>query len=168
MIARKILRLPFFALVNLVWFFAPPFSTRMIAAFLAVCGATVRRWPNYISARVWFDGGDYSLITIGQGVTISSNVRILTHDWAPYTAARALGLHLERPIGNRAAVILDDYCFVGTGSIILPGSVIGRGAVVGAGSVVRGSVPCYTVVAGNPAREVGSTSQLVQRYVEIS
>lgn len=38
--------------------------------------------------------------------------------------------------------------------IILKGVTIGEGAVVGAGSVVTHDVSPWTVVAGNPAREV--------------
>ncbi|MEM7711786.1 MAG: antibiotic acetyltransferase, partial [Pseudomonadota bacterium] len=35
-----------------------------------------------------------------------------------------------------------------------PGAQIGDGAVIGAGAVVRGTVPDYAVVAGNPATVV--------------
>lgn len=45
--------------------------------------------------------------------------------------------------------------FVGAQSLVLPGIAIGEGAVVGAGSVVTKDVAPWTVVAGNPAREIG-------------
>jgi acetyltransferase-like isoleucine patch superfamily enzyme len=38
--------------------------------------------------------------------------------------------------------------------VILCGVTIGEGALVGAGSVVTKDVPPYTVVAGNPAKEL--------------
>ncbi|MGI9369707.1 MAG: CatB-related O-acetyltransferase [Ruegeria sp.] len=41
--------------------------------------------------------------------------------------------------------------WIGYGAMILPGARIGNGAVIGAGSVVRGEVPPYAVVTGNPA-----------------
>ena len=44
--------------------------------------------------------------------------------------------------------------WIATGAIILPGVTVGEGAVVGAGSVVARDVPPWTVVAGNPAREI--------------
>ncbi|KAK6441567.1 hypothetical protein LTR95_002212 [Oleoguttula sp. CCFEE 5521] len=52
------------------------------------------------------------------------------------------------------AIIVEEDCFIGGDVTILPHRVIGKGAVVGAGSVVTKNVPPYTVVAGNPAREI--------------
>ena len=42
--------------------------------------------------------------------------------------------------------------WLGHGAIVGPGARIGSGVIVGAGAVVRGRVPDYAVVAGNPAR----------------
>jgi virginiamycin A acetyltransferase len=44
--------------------------------------------------------------------------------------------------------------WLGYGALVTPGARIGNGAIVGAGSVVRGRVPDYAVVAGNPAQVV--------------
>ena len=44
--------------------------------------------------------------------------------------------------------------WLGYGAMVMPGTRIGNGVIVGAGSVVRGDVPDYTVVAGNPAHVV--------------
>lgn len=46
--------------------------------------------------------------------------------------------------------------FVGAQALILPGIRVGEGAAVGAGSVVTKDVPPWTIVAGNPAREIGT------------
>jgi acetyltransferase-like isoleucine patch superfamily enzyme len=45
-------------------------------------------------------------------------------------------------------------CWIGYGATILRGSNVGRGSIVGARSIVKGEVPSYSVVAGNPARVV--------------
>jgi acetyltransferase-like isoleucine patch superfamily enzyme len=45
---------------------------------------------------------------------------------------------------------------IGTGATILGGVTIGELAVVGAGSVVTRSVEPGAVVAGNPARPIGT------------
>ncbi|MCQ8185287.1 CatB-related O-acetyltransferase [Parvularcula maris] len=44
--------------------------------------------------------------------------------------------------------------WLGRGATVLPGAVIGNGVIVGAGAVVGGTVPAYSVVAGNPGRVV--------------
>jgi acetyltransferase-like isoleucine patch superfamily enzyme len=53
-------------------------------------------------------------------------------------------------------VIIEDEVWLGAGVIVLCGVRIGRGAVVGAGAVVRRDVLANAIVAGVPAREVGS------------
>jgi virginiamycin A acetyltransferase len=54
---------------------------------------------------------------------------------------------------TRDTVVGNDV-WLGRGAIVCPGARIGSGAVVGAGAVVRGAVPDYAVVTGNPARIV--------------
>ena len=51
---------------------------------------------------------------------------------------------------TRDTVIGNDV-WIGYGALILPGARIGDGAIIGAGSVVRGTVPPYGIVTGNPA-----------------
>ena len=48
---------------------------------------------------------------------------------------------------------------IGANSIILPGVTIGQNALVGAGSVVTQDVPPNAIVAGNPAKIVGSKDE---------
>jgi virginiamycin A acetyltransferase len=50
---------------------------------------------------------------------------------------------------SRDTVIGHDV-WLGYGAMVLPGARIGTGAVIGAGAVVRGEVPPYSVVIGNP------------------
>ena len=52
---------------------------------------------------------------------------------------------------GRDTVIGNDV-WLGNGAVIMPGATIGDGVIVGAGSVVRGVVPDYTVIIGNPAK----------------
>lgn len=49
---------------------------------------------------------------------------------------------------------------IGANATILPGVTIGRNALVGAGSVVTHNVPDGKVVVGNPARVIGSISDI--------
>ncbi|MBV7396652.1 CatB-related O-acetyltransferase [Mameliella sediminis] len=44
--------------------------------------------------------------------------------------------------------------WLGYGALVLPGARIGNGVIVGAGAVVRGTIPDYAIVTGNPAQVV--------------
>ncbi len=86
-------------------------------------------------------------ITVGSRVSISHRVVIMTgsHDY-----------NTENFSFVRKTVIIDDYVWIGVGAIVLGGVRIGEGAVVCAGAVVTKDVPPYTVVAGIPAKVIGT------------
>ena len=60
----------------------------------------------------------------------------------------------KQGVTTKGGVYIDDDVFIGAGVIIMDGVKIGKHSVIGAGSVVTKDVPPYTVVAGNPAREI--------------
>lgn len=95
------------------------------------------------------------LITIGNNVTISANVTILTHDAS--TNFVQCGTKLGRiKIGNNV--------FIGTRSIILCNVCIGDNIIVGAGSVVTQDLPANGVYAGVPAKYVCSLDAYKEKY----
>lgn len=85
------------------------------------------------------------LITIGNNVTLSINVVILSHD---ASTAKLIGY---TKIGK---VILEDNVFIGANCTILPNVTIGKNSIVGSGSVVTKDIPKNSVVAGNPAKVI--------------
>jgi len=93
----------------------------------------------------------YSLgkVRIGASVTLSyrSHVCAGTHDLS------APDLPLLKP-----PVTLEDGVWVGTEAFVGPGVTIGKGAVVGARAVVVKDVKPSDIVAGNPARVIGTRS----------
>jgi len=94
---------------------------------------------------------------IGDGaifVTASANHR---HDGiSTYPFAIFGGPPEDRPSmpGPGRDTVLGHDIWIGTRAVILPGARIGSGCIIGAGAVVGGTVPPYSVVAGNPARVV--------------
>jgi len=54
-------------------------------------------------------------------------------------------------------VVIGNHCWIGANAFIMPGANLGEGTIVSAGSVVGGKViPPYKILAGNPARVIGS------------
>ncbi|MGO1070488.1 acyltransferase [Lysobacter sp. CA199] len=151
------------SIIRLGWFIKPGLVTKLYAWYLRSEGANIEHSPNYLSAKIWFDGTDYSLITLGKGCTISSNVRILTHDWAIHTVAKEMGLTFDKPQGKIRPISIGRHAFVGTGSIIMPGTRVGAGCIIGAGTVVRGEIPPLSIVIGNPGQIVGSVTEYVEK-----
>lgn len=111
------------------------FGWKWRTRFWALAG--VRIQTSYVGRECFFDQEVPELITIEDGVTISTRVSILSHD----THRGIIG-----PVTVRQGA------FIGAGAILLPGIEIGRGATVGAGAVVARSVAPGTTVIGNPAR----------------
>lgn len=81
-------------------------------------------------------------VFIGARVCINDGVRIFS---ASHRVDDPAWGQVARP------VVIEDYCWVASGAILLPGVNLGLGAVVGAGAVVSRDVPAYAVVVGNPA-----------------
>ena len=87
-------------------------------------------------------------------VWVSERALIFTHDHRVTRGAPKSAWPVERS----AKVIAAD-AWIGANAIVLPQATrIGRRAVVAAGSVVTRDVPDHAVVAGSPARVVGSTA----------
>jgi acetyltransferase-like isoleucine patch superfamily enzyme len=135
---------------------------KLYIPFLKRLGYNLAGTPRYISNRTKIDGTDPSLITIGDDVVISSNVRVMTHDFSVARVDKALGVTREDSSGQPyernkiAGVSIGDNSFVGAFSILMPGSTIGKDCIIGAGSVVRGKVPDGSVVIGNPGKVIRS------------
>lgn len=56
---------------------------------------------------------------------------------------------------NKGIIIGDDV-WVGANSVVLDGVTIGNGAIIGAGSTVTSDVGPFDIVAGSPARRIGT------------
>ncbi|MDG6093596.1 CatB-related O-acetyltransferase [Acetobacter sp. AN02] len=61
---------------------------------------------------------------------------------------------LETDHSSKGDIVVGNDVWFGAGSTILSGAVIGTGAVIGAGAMIRGDIPPYAIVAGNPCRVI--------------
>lgn len=127
-----------------------------------------------IGNRTFINGGTQlisrSKIVIGDDVTIAWGVWLYDHDshsldWRlraedirsqieDVRAGKDFITNKDWSSVRAAPIHICDKAWIGMNVIILKGVTVGEGAVVGAGSVVTHDVSPWTVVAGNPAREV--------------
>ena len=56
-------------------------------------------------------------------------------------------------------ISIADNVWIGGRAVVFPGVTIGEGSVVSACAVVTTDVPAYSIVAGNPARRIGTLPQ---------
>lgn len=90
-------------------------------------------------------------LTIGSRVTIAHGTMIFT-DSGPNTSPL---LQQKFPI-TASPVFIGDDVWIGAGCMILPGVTIGSRCVIGAGSMVKDNIPDDTIVAGTPAKQIGT------------
>ena len=95
-------------------------------------------------------GSEPWLIEIGNKVTVTSGVRIITHDGSTWLFNDDKG---RRFLYKKT--IIKNNVFIGTNSIIMPGVVIEDNVIVAAGSIVTKSVPSGVIIGGNPAKIIG-------------
>tara|TARA_B110001452_G_scaffold92910_1_gene76632 strand:+ start:153 stop:764 length:612 start_codon:yes stop_codon:yes gene_type:complete len=62
--------------------------------------------------------------------------------------------NIKNFIYSKGEVNIGNDVWIGAKTIILSGSRIGDGACIAAGSVVSGEIKPYSIVAGNPAKEI--------------
>ena len=91
-------------------------------------------------------------VTLEEGVFIGHNVTFV-NDRYP-RAVNTLGELKDESEWHCLKTLVKARASIGSGATILGGLTIGENAVVGAGAVVTKDVAPYTVVVGNPAREM--------------
>lgn len=142
---------------------------RLIVKAHKINGASIIGMPAFIdfSAHIDPSGG----LTINEGVVISVNTIILTHDWSFLKRYRARNIpprNKMQQFDNQAykSVFIDSDSFIGAVAIILPGSNIGKYCIIGSGAVVKGTIEDYSIVIGNPAKKIGDTRDPEYKLVE--
>jgi acetyltransferase-like isoleucine patch superfamily enzyme len=164
---NKLRKIFYFLLIKVVGKFDPARATKISYRFYNRGGMIFQGMPNYISSSVYFDGGNYSLIELGEGVTISSDVSFLTHDWALNTVTKSMNYESDTLLGRHKKVTVGRNVFIGRGTIVLPGADIGEGSIVGAGTVVRGTIPAFSIVIGSPCQIIGDTREYAKKFINL-
>ncbi len=96
-------------------------------------------------------GSEPYLITIGNHVTVTGQVKFINHDGGVWVFREP-----EKDMVLIKPITVGDNVFLGFRSIIMPGVNIGSNVVIGAGSLVIADIPSNSVAAGVPARVIRS------------
>lgn len=106
---------------------------------------------------------DPELIKLHNNIVVGSNTTFVNHDFIHSVFNNYVG---EYRYGYNAGCIeIMDNVFIGTGSIIMPNVRIGPNAIVAAGSVVTKDVKENTIVAGVPAKVIGTFEDSLNKRI---
>lgn len=112
---------------------------------------------NHKSIR--FDVSSAGLITIGDNVSITADVSILTHDFCSSVFRKKY----HDFVPGRSKVVIGNNVYIGQKAMILRGVTIGDNVIIGAGAIVTKDIPSDSVVAGIPARVVCTLDEYYQK-----
>ena len=114
---------------------------------------------TYIEKNVVFGSEPY-LISIGDNVRITSNVKFITHDGGMWVA-RNLGI-LENA-DKFGKINIGNNVNIGWNVILMPGVNVGSNCIIGAGAIVTKDIPNNSVAAGVPARVISSINEYCEK-----
>ncbi len=99
---------------------------------------------------------DYTLFQINSSLLVGSNTFI-----GPYVVIRdtnhyfqGTDIHWRLTPHKTDPIVIEDNCFIGAGTYIMPGVTIGHGAVIAPRSIINRSIGANEVWAGAPASMV--------------
>lgn len=111
-----------------------------------------------VNAHVTFKGG--GRVTIGAYCDVSVGTTVITSNHRTNTASMEYDLARTHgwtaPVGDQIPALIGAASWLGERCIVLPGANVGVGAICAAGSVVTRSVGPFDIVAGVPARVIGT------------
>jgi acetyltransferase-like isoleucine patch superfamily enzyme len=111
---------------------------------------------NFFSSGAEIRIGNYVLTTVDCKFIGSSHV--VDDPLVPYLASGTT---------THGRICVGANCFFGVGSMVLGSVTIGHGSVIGAGALVADDVPPFSMVVGNPARQLRRYSFPRKSWVDI-
>lgn len=141
------------------------FGNKLIIAYYRKLGMSIGEGTHIFSKIV---SSEPFMISIGNNVTISVDVTLLTHD-------ASIGPIVGRDVFSDMVgpIKIGDNCFIGANTIILPGVTIPSNTIVAAGSVVTKTInspikdgvnnSVGIVIGGNPAKMICRTEDFLNK-----
>lgn len=132
------------------------YSSQALVSYLRSNGAEIGEDVFFYSPiNTFADAANAQFIKIGSHVQITTDVKILAHDFSYSVVANAFNCMPRK----QKTTVIGSNVFIGMGAIILMGAQIGDNVIIGAGAVVSGNVESNCVYAGNPAVKICTLKQ---------
>jgi lipopolysaccharide O-acetyltransferase len=124
---------------------------------------------DHVRISKWVHITATNYVEIGDHVLMGSKVMIADHNHGQYSREHA-SPHIPpslRPLDHDRRVVIEKNVRLGDGVVVTPDTTIGEGSIIGANSVVRGTIPPFTIAAGNPARVLKSFDFKTQKWIKV-
>lgn len=116
-------------------------------------------------SSVLIDLTDPWLVTLGDNITLTHGVVVLTHDYG-WSVMKKSGNSKGAVLGSQAPVKIGNNVFVGVNTVITKGVTVGDNVIIGAGSVVNKDCESNSVYAGNPAKKIMTMEEYAQKRAD--
>ena len=113
-----------------------------------------------IASNVSFGSEPY-LITLGDHVRLTENVRLITHDGGLWVVRELKEEYKNSDLFK--PIVIGNNVHIGVNSIIMPGVTIGNNVVVGCGAVVTKNIPDNSIAVGCPARVIETVDEYIAK-----
>jgi acetyltransferase-like isoleucine patch superfamily enzyme len=115
--------------------------------------------------------GRFNVLEASHGITIEEGTQITTHCViTSHSSHHAMRLYGPSHAGKemigyvKGAIHIGKYSFIGPHCTLMPGTKLGKGTLVQAYSYLKGEFPDYSIIGGNPAKIIGDTREVDQKF----
>lgn len=122
-------------------------------------------WINRFLFGVWLP----SSAQLGKNVTLAYwGLGSVVHTATVMGDGCMIGQNVTigRNFGDTKVPVFGNNVYIGAGSVVFGEITVGDNVVIGSNSVVNRSVPANSIVAGNPAKVIGSTGGKNYRQID--
>lgn len=132
------------------------YDNRTIIGYFRKKGARIGE-DCFFSVR-WIGDQPY-LVEIGDHVYLSKGV------WLETSGSNWMFEKDDPSVKIFGRIVIEDNCFIGINTQIMPNVRIGKNSIIGAGSVVINNIPPNSVAMGVPARVIGSSIKYKENII---